>query len=123
MATGEQLTYADIYNENPEVLDEDPEFLLDLFQDAVNKCKETGQPVTLKNVFYQTKVALFAMDRQEYHQHYPLVLSLTEPSIEILRWFPPLAEKLRIEFYLKPLWEFVCASLIFFFKISFMNFS
>ncbi|OGD81451.1 hypothetical protein A3A54_01610 [Candidatus Curtissbacteria bacterium RIFCSPLOWO2_01_FULL_39_62] len=121
MATGEQLTYADIYNENPEVLDEDPEFLLDLFQDAVNKCKETGQPVTLKNVFYQTKVALFAMDRQEYHQHYPLVLSLTEPSIEILRWFPPLAEKLRIEFDLKPLWEYVVPSVTLAFNIHLWN--
>jgi len=121
MATGEQLTYADIYNENPDVLDEDPEFLLDLFGDTVNKCKEIGQPVTLKNVFYQTKVILFAMDRQEYHQHYPLILSLTEPSIEILRWFPPIADKLGIDFELKPLWEYVEPNVTMAFNIHLWN--
>jgi len=117
----EQLTYSDVYYENPDVLEENPEFLLNLFGEAVNVCREKGRPITLKNVFYQTQVLLGEREYDTYNQHYALLLSLSEPSIEILRWFPNIAEKLGMEFELTPLWEYVDPDVMLAFNIHHWN--
>lgn len=103
----ERFTFAGIYNEIPEVDNEDREFMLDLFADAVKRCEERKQPQTLKNIFSQAQRILIQMGAAEYRQHYSLMVSITEPSIQIFRWFPPIAEKLGIEIDFKPLWEYV----------------
>ena len=102
----EPLTPKSIFEEIPDVDNEDLEFMVGLFSKAVDACNGKGVPVDLRNVFSQARNLMSKMSLEERRAHHPLLISITEPSIQIFRWFPKVANILEIPVKFLPLWEY-----------------
>src|SRR3989344_5235682 len=107
MTNGEIVTFNTLYHELPEIDNEDPEFLIQLFEEAGNLCLSVAQPLTVENLLRKAKrIAVKEFD-DFYRNHYHLLLSLLEPGFEVLRWMPKNIPGLNIETSLSRLNDYV----------------
>lgn len=110
---GKGLRIHDQFRGLPHIDSEDPEFMVDVFSRAKEVCDEQGLEVNWRNIFRQAKTLAMTEFRDPFRDHEPprhqFLCSLLEPGLEVMRYFPRIAEKLgmNVERELSPLWEYI----------------
>ncbi len=115
------ITFDSLYHQLPDIDNEDPEFLIDLFEDAKNNCIKNEKPLNIFYLFKEAQHILFQMKRDELHSHWHLLVSVTEPGLEVLRYFPQIAKKIDFEIDFEPLGDYVNPSVMMGFNINHWN--
>lgn len=109
---GKGLKLPDLYQELPLVENFDREIMFDIFARAKQACIEEGKEIDFVNIFANAKLLALrelkgsAVDNPSQHH---FLLSLVDPGLEVMRYFPNIAQRLEIntEREFAPLWDYV----------------
>lgn len=111
---GKGLTVPDLFNEFPHIDEVDPEFLLDLFERAKEKCTEYFGELNGYTLVRTANILSNTEFKEEFRPFkgngiWQLGVSLSDPGLEVVKYLPKIAKRLgmNIDREFKPLWDYI----------------
>lgn len=111
---GQPITFQTLYNELPDIDNENSEFILDIVLAGKKICLDEGWEPNMTNLLRGSKYAAireFGPDITK-REHLHLYLGLVEPGFEAFRWFPKFARMAGFEINTDKLLDYANPSLL-----------
>ncbi len=111
---GQPITFQTLYNELPEIENENSEFILDIVLAGKKICQDEGWEPNMTNLLRGSKYAAIREFRPDIskREHLHLYLGLIEPGFEAFRWFPKFARMAGVEINTDRLLDYANPSLL-----------